>query len=161
MKKIFIILSVFLAGSFFYAQSADVITDILQSNFASIGQVCYLSAVQQELISEESSYEDAVKVLYDAGQINKIEDIDYAGRFVTYKDVSYIFSKIWDVKGGLMFRLFADSPRYAFKQFQKDGIFASSADPSAAVSGNDVLTILTKCISQYGDFDLSSVDMDE
>ena len=44
MKRIFTILLVLFVGGVVFAQSADVVTDILQSDEATYGQVCYLSA---------------------------------------------------------------------------------------------------------------------
>ena len=60
MKKIVtLVLALFLCLSV-YAQSADVITDILESEEITFGQVCYLTAVQMNIIEDSTSYEDAV-----------------------------------------------------------------------------------------------------
>ena len=60
---------IFIIGTFAFAQSADVVTDILGAEEATYGQVCYLSAIHQGLISEDASYEEAVEALLNRGQI--------------------------------------------------------------------------------------------
>ena len=63
MKRIFSLLLVLFIGGFAFAQSADVVTEILGAEEATYGQVCYLSAIHQGLISDDASYEDAVNAL--------------------------------------------------------------------------------------------------
>ena len=63
MKRILSVLFILFAAGVAFAQSADVVTDILESDEATYGQVCYLSAIHQGLISEEASYEDAVSTI--------------------------------------------------------------------------------------------------
>ena len=65
MKKIFlIVLGLFISISA-YSQSQDVITEILESSEATFGQVCYISAVMQSLVSDDTSYDDAVQAIYE------------------------------------------------------------------------------------------------
>jgi hypothetical protein len=157
MKKIVtLVLALFLCLSV-YAQSADVITDILESEEITFGQVCYLTAVQMNIIEDSTSYEDAVTALYDKGYIPSIED--YAAP-VPAVDLAYLYSKLWKIKGGLMYRITKGSPRYAFRQFQADGIIGNDVDPSSYVSGEKALSIYTSCISKYSDFDMKNVSME-
>ena len=148
MKKLLTILVVLFIGSMAFAQSADVVTDILNTEEVTYGQVCYLSAIHQGLISENASYEDAINVLYEKGQIK--EDVgSYDSVFMA--NLAFIFAQIWpDAKGGVMYRLTNGSPRYAFKKFKNDGIFDSDADPNSYVSGSEALAVLTSCMVEYG-----------
>jgi hypothetical protein len=59
-----------------------------------------------------------------------------------------------------MFRLTKGSPRYAFKQFQSDGILSRKQDPADFVSGAKVLSIYTSCVKKYSGFDIKSVSME-
>ena len=59
-----------------------------------------------------------------------------------------------------MYRITKGSPRYAFRQFQADGIMGADMDPSAFVSGEKALSIYTSCISKYSDFDMKNVSME-
>lgn len=148
---------ILLAGGLAFSQSADVITDLLESDKVSFGQVSYLAAVQMNLLDENDSYENAVKVLVDNDIIPDLEEADTP---IPLVDIAYIYSKLWDVKGGLMYRLTKGSPRYAFRQFQSDGIISSDADPAWFVSGAKALSIFTSCVNKYSGFDMRSVSME-
>lgn len=138
------------------AQSADVITEILESDEVTFGQVCYLSAVQQNLMNEDSTFSDAVQVLYENGQIPELYSESLS---VPVIDVAYIFSYMWNIKGSLMLKLTKGSPRYVFKQLQSDGIIASSVQPKSYISGAQTLSLYTACLRKYGDFDITKVTM--
>ena len=141
-------LLILFAGTFVFAQSANVITDILESDEATYGQVCYLSAIHQGLISEDATYEDAVEVLYDRGQIP-----ESVGAYDTVylANLAFIYVQIWpSIKGGLMFTLTKGSPRYAFKKLKSDGVIPDNSDPNSVVSGHQALNILTTCMMEYG-----------
>ena len=89
MKKIFlIVLGLFISISA-YSQSQDVITEILESSEATFGQVCYISAVMQSLVSDDTSYDDAVQAIYENGQIPYIAE---SSQSVPLIDAAYIFS---------------------------------------------------------------------
>ena len=148
---------ILLAGGVAFTQSADVITDLLESDKVSFGQVSYLAAVQMNLLDENDSYENAVKALVDNDIIPDGEEADMP---IPLVDIAYIYSKLWNVKGGLMYRLTKGSPRYAFRQFQSDGIISSDADPAWLVSGAKALSIFTSCVNKYSGFDMRSVSME-
>ena len=65
MKKIVSLLFALFLVLSAYAQSADVITDILETEEITFGQVCYLTAVQMNIVEDSASYEDAVTALYE------------------------------------------------------------------------------------------------
>lgn len=148
MRKLIFTLVVLFIGGFAFAQSADVVTEILSTDEVTYGQVCYLSAVHQGLIDDSADFSEAVSVLYSKGQIP--EDVgEYDSVYMA--NLAYIYAQIWpNIKGGLMFRLTKGSPRYAFKQLKSDGIFSDKADPGAYVSGAEALNILTACMMEYG-----------
>lgn len=158
MKKIIIFLVTFLLSSAVFAQSADVITEILDSSKVSYGQVCYLSAVSQGFISEDASYDDAINSLYDAGQISdKYAESDE----VSMSNLAQIFAKSWNVKGGIMYKITKGSARYAFKQLKTDGVISSTSDPSKKVSGFECLSVFTNCSFKYGNEILTAGDVVE
>lgn len=156
MKKYLSILLFLFLGIGAYAQSANVITEILNSPAATFGQVCYLSAVHQNLIDEGASYEDAVSALYQNNQISQIIDVE---KNISIIDAAHIYSFMWNVNGGLMYRLTKGSPRYVFRQFQADGIIPSDVEPASLLSGSGALSLYTSCLRRYGDFDVAAVDM--
>lgn len=157
MKKILVaVFCLFITCSVF-AQSADIISEILETEKATFGQVCYLAAVQQNLVDENASYEDAVKVLYENSLIPNNEDPQAS---IPLVDIAYIYSRLWPVNGGLMYRLTKGSPRYAFKQFQSDGILSKDQDPGDFVSGAKALSIYTSCVNKYSGFNIKTVSME-
>ena len=157
MKKILVaVFCLFITCSVF-AQSADVISEILETEKATFGQVSYLAAVQQNLIDENASFDDAVKVLYENSLIPDNEDPQSP---IPLVDIAYIYSRLWPVNGGLMYRLTKGSPRYAFKQFQADGIFTKEQEPGDFVSGAKALSIYTACVKKYSDFNIKTVSME-
>lgn len=151
MKKIFIILISLFIGSFVFAQSADVVTDILQTEEVTYGQVCYLSASRQNLIKNSASYSDAVKALYNAGQIKTLYKSDDK---ITLEEIAFIFVKIWPgAKDSLMYNLSGGSPRYSCKYLKSLEIIDNSKDPKAKISGREALNILTDCMIEFGSKD--------
>lgn len=157
MKKKLSVLFILLAGISLYAQSADVITELLESKEATFGQVCYLAAVQKDLIKETDSYDKAVQAMFENGIIPGSED---PAAPIPLVDIAYIYSRLWTVNGGFMFRITKGSPRYAFKQFQSDGIISQKQEPSDFVTGAAVLSIYTSCVNKYSGFDMKSVSME-
>ena len=159
MKRIISLLLVLFVGGFLFAQSANVISDILESDEATYGQVCYLSAIHQGFISEDATYEDAVEALYTRSQIP--QDVG-AYDSVYMANLAFIYVQIWpNIKGGLMFTLTKGSPRYAFKKLKNDGVIPGNADPNQIVSGRDALNILTSCMMEYGVDESMGMEIEE
>jgi hypothetical protein len=148
MRKVLSILFVLFIGGLAFGQSAKEITNILNTDEVTYGQVCYLSAIHQNLITEDQGYEEAIKVLYESGQLPEL----VAGHQEVYmQNLAYIYLQMWpDVKGGLLYKLTKGSPRYAFKQLKTNGIISEDADPNSFVSGREALNILTACMLTYG-----------
>ena len=157
MKKKLSVLFCLFIGLSAFAQSADVITELLETKTATFGQVCYIAAVQKDLVKENASYENAVQALFENRIIPASEDPLAP---IPLVDIAYIYSRLWPVEGGLMYRLTKGSPRYAFKQFQADGILSSRQSPSDFVSGAKALSIYTSCVNKYSEFDIKNVSME-
>lgn len=157
MKKIIAVLFGFFLIVSVHAQSADIITEILDTEEATFGQVCYIAAVQMGIVGDEGTYKDAIQALYKNGFIPYEEEADSV---IPAVDIAYIYSHMWSIKGGLMFRLTKGSPRYAFKQFQYDGIIDTEMEPNTFVTGAKALSLYTSCNKKYGEFDMSKVNME-
>ncbi|MBO5826265.1 MAG: hypothetical protein J6R03_06520 [Treponema sp.] len=150
MKRLFfVIFSLFLLGGVVSAQSSQIVTDILNTEEVTYGQVCYLSAIHQGFISEDTTLDDAVKILYEKKQTPELLSTTTPACMV---NLSYIYMQMWpNVDGGLFFRLTNGSPRYALKKLKADGIIEDTVDPLETLSGKEALDILTSCMLQYGD----------
>lgn len=151
MKKKLIIFLGFFISFFAYSQSADVITDILNTKQVTLGQICYLSAVYQGLVSENADCQQAFSVLEKKQQLPKYQ---YSDMPVPYANLCYIYAQMWNVKGGIMYRLFNAAPRYAFKQLKYDGVIPPDADPNHILSGQEALNVLTLCSIKYSNIKL-------
>ena len=97
LKRIFCLVF-FVFSLNIYSQSAEFITELLGAEKVTYGQVAYLVAVHENLVSEKASYIDSMNALY---QEKLLLDKVVPSEFVNYKDLSYFFAKLWDVKGGL------------------------------------------------------------
>ena len=158
MKKTLLVLAAFFCAITASAQSADVITEILETEEVTFGQISYIVAVQMDLVGEKDSLEIAIEKLYEKGIIPAQEDPDAA---IPAVDVAFIYSKLWKIKGGLMYRITKGSPRYAFKQFKSDGVINQDLDPGASLSGAEALSMYTACVNTYSDFDMKNVSMED
>lgn len=158
MRKIIGLIFTFLLAASIYAQSADVITEILDTKEVTLGQICYLTAVQLDYVDENSSYENAVSIMQEKGFLKSYKNADST---IPAEEVAFLFSKLWTVKGGVMYKITKGSRRYVFKQFQRDGVIKPTVDPSESVSGTEALSIYTACVNTYSDFDMKSVTMEE
>lgn len=123
-----------------FSQTAEFITNFLQAKEATFGQVCYLSAVCQELVPDTANETEAFNAVFEQGVIPKGKTPEDK---INYLQASHIFSKIWNIKGGLFFRITKGNPRYAYKQFKTDRIIPASADPSLIPAGTDILNMYT------------------
>lgn len=148
MKKLISIVTFLFLAITAYSQSAEKITDILNSAEINYGQACYLSAIHQNLITEDSSYENAVQVLFDNKQLPELTPCYNP---ITAANLAFIYLNCWpNLKGSFMYRLTKGSPRYAYKQLKADGIFDDYTDPTTVFSGEEALMILTACMIEYG-----------
>jgi len=111
-------------------------------------------------------YDDSLGREYAGGmnlikqlELNRIEDDQFyltqnfradVNGAVTLQELSWLMAKLWDIKGGLMYRATKRSARYAFRQFKVDGILPATADPWKKASGSDVLNMYTACLRKYG-----------
>ena len=148
MKKIFLFFFGLFISLSAYSQSQDVITEILESSEATFGQVCYISAVMQSLVTEDTTYDEAIQAVYQNGQLPTITE---SAQPIPLIDAAYLFSFMWNIKGGLMYKITNGSPRYVFKQFQADRILPNDAEPKQLVSGIEIMRMFTSCEKKYGE----------
>ena len=147
MKKMFIFMTVFCLAFFVSAQRASFITEMLEAEKATYGEVSYLSAVYQGFVNESASYDEALETLQREGQVRTTVNKDAP---LSFRELSAIMAKLWNIKGGLMFRITKGSGWYSFRQFKIDGVISNDTNPSKKVSGIDVLNLYTACQQKYG-----------
>ncbi len=145
-NHVFLILTVALlvfAAAGVFAQSADIVDNLLSQENARFGEAVYMIAVGSGLASESVSIADAVKI---------IKDKHWTGAFknstdpITLGEVSFITMKALKIHGGLMYTLFP-SPRYAVRELAYLGFIEGEAHPGNKMKGDQVLEILSKAIA--------------
>ena len=143
MKKRTALAALFLlAGAAAFCQSADSISELLQTEDATYGQAAYLAAVYSGSIAEDASADDAFAAMVDAGYIAANRDAESA---IPLKELAKLYAGVTGVRGGLFYTL-THAPRYAFRELKARGVMPQSADPSQHVSGRNTLAVLNGCI---------------
>jgi len=145
LKKYLLIFTVAaLTASAAFSQSSQKLSEIINTQKATYGQVAYLSAVYSSLIDEEADYSEAVQKLKENNLIKSDTD---AASPVKLQDLSYICAKTANLKGGLFYTL-TDSPRYALRELKAKGIVPAVKDPSSYVTGREVIAVFNELLSQ-------------
>ena len=129
------------------AQSARIVTDIIESEHISYSQAAYLCALQSEIASEDISLEDVHSKIqnefYGSERYRATDELNYS-------NAAYLLAKTYNVKKSLLY-IIVPSPRYAFKMLQSEGIIDVSKDPLQKVSGHDFLFMFSNCMDKYGE----------
>ena len=102
----------------------------------------------QCLVTEDTTYDEAIQAVYQNGQLPTITE---SAQPIPLIDAAYLFSFMWNIKGGLMYKITNGSPRYVFKQFQADRILPNDAEPKQIVSGIEIMRMFTSCEKKYGE----------
>ena len=173
MKKTLLCTALVLLGaSIAFSQSSEVMSEIIDSEKATCAQIAYLPALYANKITEDDSSNSLgvmpaskdsssqTKAAFDALKSEAFfAEGDEADSVATVSKISFVYMKALGIKGGLFYTLLP-SPRYAFKQFQSDGILSSKLEPSDFVSGAKALSIYTSCVKKYSDFNMKAVSME-
>ncbi len=143
MKKILTLLFYSVALCFCAsAQSSQKLTELIASKNATYGQVAYLCQVYSGQIDENADYEQAFNQFKES---NKIKNGVSINSSITLSELSFICTKLGNIKGGLFYTIFP-SPRYAFRELKAKGILPQNADPDEKPSGRDVIAVFNGCI---------------
>jgi hypothetical protein len=135
----------FVGSAGLFAQSADKVTQFIQADKATWGNVCYLTGTYLGLIEEDASYEDALKILTEKGIALSGKSADDV---ITISEQALVYSKTWNIKNSLMYLITKDK-RYAFRQLQAAGIISKTADPSKITDGHEAINLFNTCMERY------------
>ena len=93
-------------GGLAFAQSADFVTKIINSDKVTYGQISYLAGVHQGLIDSDFTGDDSV-VSHDSWEIANNNGLIPEGvldtDFVTAENLAYIYAKIWNLGSASLF----------------------------------------------------------
>ena len=146
MKKavFFTIIFLFCVTSIF-AQKADAVTTMIETEKVTFSQVAYFAATYLEFLPDIASEQEAMNAISLRG-ISSIPDKPYEQ--LSYQKFAQICMNTWIKKGGLMYSI-TKSPRYAFREMQSLGLINYQKYPNQSLSGKEALNIITKCIEIY------------
>ena len=142
MKKVICGFFLTFIAFFAFAQSAEKVSQIIESEKISAGQTAYLAAVYADLIQEDAEENEAFDIAVQNGWISSSKNADDA---ISLAELSKVCTKVAGLKGGLLYRI-TSLPRYAFKELKARDVLDSYADPSMTVSGQNAVAVLNACI---------------
>lgn len=146
MKRFFIIFLLCILISQINAQVAGRITQIINTDQVTYGQISYISAVATGLAQETDSYEKCFEILQSENIITGNHALKDP---VSVKHFANIICKAWDVNNSVMYRFFK-TPRYALKQLKAAGVIPDSYYPERILTGSEAMNIFTTCLETYG-----------
>lgn len=124
------------------AQSNQVLDQLLEREELPFGEAAYLVLVAIDRLPEEAAPEEAAAAL--AGQIPAVRERG-AGEAIPLGEYAYLLMQAFEVKGGLMYRLFP-GPRYAARELAYRKIIRGKAHPNRPVSGTEAVQILRRLL---------------
>jgi len=134
----FLFFLMILTVSGIFAQSNEIIDKLLTEDAADLGSTAYMVLSAASMIDENTGTAEAAAMLADKGMgIFKGKN---PSERVTFGEYSYMLMEAFGIKGGIMYRLIP-GPRYASREIKYMG-FSDKSDPSASISGEEVLRIL-------------------
>lgn len=146
MKKVLGALFFFLLAFGVYAQSADKISEIIESEEITYGQSAWLAYSYAEEGGESADYGTALQSAVEKGWVSSGAVSD---KPINLQELCGLFVKAAGMKGGLLFRL-TKANRYAFKELKAVSVLDSAADPSMTVTGQNAVSILNACVKKAG-----------
>lgn len=133
MKKYFLGIFILLAiqlGAF--CQNFNRLSQIIDAPEITNGQAAYFVGTYLGTVQDNATDSEAFETLKAKGYFSKDAASD---SYISLKDLCAVYAKVTGVKGGLMFTLSKQSPRYSFKEFKARGWLPGNADPQVKVSG--------------------------
>lgn len=139
MKKILTIFIFLAIGTILFAQSAEKIDAILESEILTKGEACYLVGTAIGTVQETDSYETAFKS-FKGLKIFKNSKHDDPIRFDEFSNLALQNSSL---KHGLWYRV-TKSNHYAFRQLKMMKLIPQTSIPSAKLKPFEAVNLLAK-----------------
>lgn len=141
---VFVLLS---AGfSLVSAQSNERLDELLAQDPVQTGHAAYLVLTAADVLSEDSSPDQAYRTAVDAGWVGPESS---AAEPISFGSFSYLFMEAFDVSGGVMYRIFP-GPRYAAREVVYQEWARTRRSPGALLSGDATVRILSVFLNERG-----------
>ncbi len=146
MKKFAALVIFCLVAHAAFAQSAEKISQILESQEITYGQSAWLACSFGQIVSDDDGFEKALSEAVNKGWLKSGAVSESPA---SLQELCGLFVKATGLKCGLLYRL-TKADRYAFKELKANGTLDAAADPSMKVSGQNALSIMNACVKKAG-----------
>lgn len=140
---LFLFFFIFLSSYSSSSQSNNFLDDFLEEKEASFGKAVYLTFVAAGLIDEQASVTEALTVLKGKSWRLVVKE---SGQPIRLGEFSLLLMKVFEIRGGLMYRLLA-VPRYAARELVYLGLISGSTDPTRYITGEEAVKTLGAVIN--------------
>ena len=143
MKKCAVVLIFFLLTASLFAQTAQVLEELLETKELSNQQAAWFVLEAADILNPNTSEIDAFEYALALGWIP-----DYAvpEGGVRLSWVSSLIVRSFNIKSGLFF-LITKAPHYAYRELVSRGIIQGKTEPDMLVSGDLLLFVVNRVLS--------------
>ncbi|UTC43682.1 hypothetical protein [Treponema sp. OMZ 857] len=131
-----------------FGQAAEKVDTILETEKATFGQAAYLIQTALNEGADTLDFETAFDRFKSENQ-NVIRDSVTAGDVIPVKTYAFLLMKAFNIKGGLMYRIYP-CPRYAYRELRYLAVIQGNSDPDAPMTGSTMLQILGRIDTVQG-----------
>ena len=131
-----------------FGQAAVKVDIILQTEKATYGQAAYLIQTALPNGSDTIDFNTAFD-RFKNDHKNMIRDSVTAGDVIPIKTYAFLLMKVFNIKGGLMYRI-APCPHYAYRDLRYLAVIQGKNAPDAPMTGAAMLQILSRIDAVQG-----------
>lgn len=129
-----------------WGQSNEVIDSLLSEQEATLAKTAYLVLAASGAIEDSQTVDQAFTALQGLPWGFAAATPD---QVVTFGSCSYLIMRAFEVRGGLMYRLFP-GPRYAARELAYRDAYRGRTSPGHVLSGREVADILGRVLDILG-----------
>lgn len=145
MKKFLPALALLMAAAAVSAQSAQKISQIVESPELSYGQAAYIALSYSDAETMDESADDA-QAFEAAFQRKWIKNGAVVQAAIRLDELSALYLSAVGIKGGVLCGLIKNSPRYSFRELKALGLLDQYADPAMKIDGQNALNLFNACV---------------
>ncbi len=145
MKKFFPALALLMAAAAVSAQSAQKISQIVESPELSYGQAAYIALSYSDAETMDESADDT-QAFEAAFQRKWIKNGAVVQAAIRLDELCALYVSAAGIKGGVLCGLIKNSPRYSFRELKALGLLDQYADPAMKIDGQNALNLFNACV---------------
>lgn len=145
MKKFLPALALLIAAAAVSAQSAQKISQIVESPELSYGQAAYIALSYSDAETMDESADDT-QAFEAAFQRKWIKNGAVVQAAIRLDELCALYVSAAGIKGGVLCGLIKNSPRYSFRELKALGLLDQYADPAMKIDGQNALNLFNACV---------------